>query len=142
MLRQRLQKFLEYPEEVLKHEDVEAVHKMRVASRRLRATLDAFESCCRPRPFRRVYRRVTEAADALGAARDTDVMLQYLQENLEQASGEARAGVQWLLDILQGFRREKQRELEHFLKGLDEDSLEKQVEACIPLKEEARHGKS
>ena len=140
MLRQRLHKFLEYPDEVLKHEDVEAVHRMRVASRRLRATLDAFESCCRPKPFKRVYRRVTEAADALGAARDADVMLQHLQKNMEQTSGDARAGVQWLLDRLQNFRWEKQRELEHFLKTLDRDWLEKQIEACIPQKEEARHG--
>lgn len=142
MLRQRLQKFLEYPDEVLKHEDVEAVHRMRVASRRLRATLDAFESCCKPKPFRRVYHRITGAADALGAARDTDVMLQHLQTRLEHTTGDARASVQWLLDRLQSFRREKQHELEHFLKTLDRDSLEKQIEACIPPKEEAQHGKS
>jgi exopolyphosphatase / guanosine-5'-triphosphate,3'-diphosphate pyrophosphatase len=143
MLRQRLQKFLEFPDEVLKHDDVEAVHKMRVASRRLRATLDAFESCCRPKPFRRVYRRVTEAADALGAARDADVMLQNLQARLEHTSGDARAGLQWLLDRLQSFRQEKQRELERFLVSLDQDWLEKQIEACIPQKVEARqHGKS
>lgn len=140
MLRQRLQKFLEYPDEVLKHEDVEAVHRMRVASRRLRATLDAFESCCQPKPFKRVYRRVTKAADALGAARDADVMLQSLQASLEQTGGEARIGVQWLMDHLQNFRQEKQRELEHFLRGLDGDWLEKQIEACIPQKEEARYG--
>jgi hypothetical protein len=140
MLGQRLQKFLEYPDEVLKHEDVEAVHRMRVASRRLRATLDAFESCCQPGPFKRVYRRVTKAADALGAARDADVMLHHLQESMKQADGETRASSQWLLDHLQKFRQEKQRELEHFLKGLDPDWLEKQIEACIPQKEEARHG--
>ena len=142
MLRQRLQKFLEYPDEVLRHEDVEAVHKMRVASRRLRATLDAFQSCCRPKPFRRVYRRVTGAADALGAARDADVMLQHLQASMEQADGDARIGAQWLFDRLQSFRQEKQQELEHFLKTLDRDWLEKQVEACIPLREEAHYGKS
>ncbi len=142
MLRQRLQKFLEYPDEVLKHEDVEAVHRMRVASRRLRATLDAFESCCRPKPFKRVYRRVTEAADALGAARDADVMLQHLQESREQTNGNAQVGAQWLFVRLQNFRQEKQRELEHFLKGLNRDWLEKQIEACIPQKEEARHGES
>jgi hypothetical protein len=142
MLRQRLKKFLEYPDEVLKHEDVEAVHHMRVASRRLRATLDAFESCCRPKPFKRVYRRVTEAADVLGAARDADVMAQHLQASLEQASGEARVGAQWLLDHLQNFRQEKQRELERFLKDLDPDWFEKQIEACIPQEEEAWHGES
>ncbi len=140
MLRQRLHKFLEYPDEILQHEDVGAVHRMRVASRRLRATLDAYESCCRPKPFKRVYRRVTEAADALGAARDADVMLQHLQESMEQVSGNAQVGAQWLLDHLQNFREEKQRELETFLKDLDPDWFEEQIEACIPQKEEARHG--
>ena len=140
MLRQRLHKFLEYPEEILRHEYMEAVHKMRVASRRLRATLDAFESCCRPKPFKRVYRRVTEAADALGAARDADVMLQQLRESMEQVGGDARVGAQWLLDHLQNFREEKQRELERFLKDLNPDWFERQIEACIPQKEEALHG--
>jgi CHAD domain-containing protein len=89
-----------------------------------------------------VYRRVTKAAHALGAARDADVMLQQLQKDMEQASGEARAGAQWLLEHLQNFRQEKQHELEHFLKGLDRDWLEKQIEECIPQKEEAQHGES
>ena len=140
MLHQRLEKFLEYPDEILRHEDVEAVHRMRVASRRLRATLDAFESVCHPRPFKRVYRRVTEAADALGAARDADVMLQQLQESMEQAGGDARVGAQWLVDHLQNFREEKQRELELFLKDLNPDWFERQIEACIPRREEALHG--
>ena len=141
MLHQRLHKFLEYPDEILRHEDVGAVHRMRVASRRLRATLDAYESCCRPKPFKRVYRHVTEAADALGAARDADVMLQHLQESMEQVSGNAQVGAQWLLDHLQNFREEKQRELETFLKDLDRDWFEEQIEACIPQAEEAWHGK-
>ena len=140
MLRQRLQKFLEFPDEILRHEDMEAVHRMRVASRRLRATLDAYEACCRPKPFKRVYRRVTEAADALGAARDADVMLQHLQESMEQVSGNAQVGAQWLLDHLQNFREEKQRELETFLKDLDPDWFEEQIEACIPQSEEVWHG--
>lgn len=140
MLRQRLRKFLEYPDEILRHEEMEAVHRMRVASRRLRATLDAFESCCRPRPFKRVYRRVTEAADVLGAARDADVMLQHLQESMEQVSGNAQVGARWLFDQLQDFRREKQRELENYLEDLDPDWFEREIEACIPQREEALYG--
>src|SRR6266496_3032815 len=42
-------KFLKWPDDVRKQEDIEAVHKMRVASRRLRATLDAFELCADPK---------------------------------------------------------------------------------------------
>lgn len=132
MLHDRLEKFLEWPAEVLKNEDVEAVHRMRVASRRLRATLDAFESICEPKAFKRVYRRVTKAADRLGAARDTDVMIENLRGQLEHLSGEEQPGVQWLIARLQSFRQQKQRELDHFLRSLDRQALEREVEALMP----------
>ena len=131
VLRERLKKFLEWPDEVLKHEDVEAVHKMRVASRRLRAALDAYEFCCEPKAFKRVYHTIKEAADTLGAARDTDVMLQELRDRLEHMAADAQPGVQWLIDRLQTFRQEKQDELEDFLLALDQDRLEQEVKACI-----------
>src|SRR5216683_6996842 len=88
LFQERTQKMLEWPEEVLKHEDVEAVHKMRVATRRLRATLDAYQSICDPKSFKKAYRQVTQIADALGAARDTDVMLLNLHAQLEQVKNE------------------------------------------------------
>ena len=141
MLSERLRKFLEWPDEVLKHEDVEAVHKMRVASRRLRATLDAYQSCCDPKVFKRVYSQVKDAADVLGQARDTDVMLQNLQARLEHTPSEEQAGMRWLIHRLQSYRDDKQRELEDFLSNLDEARLKKQVEACI-VKEQVKSGKS
>ncbi|HEX6108434.1 MAG TPA: CHAD domain-containing protein, partial [Ktedonobacteraceae bacterium] len=88
LLQERTKTMLEWPEEVLKHEDVEAVHKMRVAIRRLRATLDAYQSICGPKSFKKIYRQVTQIADALGAARDTDVMLINLHAQLEQVKSE------------------------------------------------------
>jgi len=132
MLLERTHKFLEWPKEVLKHEDVEAIHKMRVASRRLRAALDAYESCCDPQIFKKVYRQVKRAADALGAARDTDVMLLNLHAQLEHMKSEEQAGMQWLIARLETFRQQKQQELETFLHALDEDKLKKQVESLIP----------
>ncbi len=141
MLQERTKKFLEWPKEVLKHEDVEAVHKMRVASRRLRATLDAYESCCDPKIFKKVYRQVKRIADALGAARDADVMLLNLQGQLEHVKSEEQAGMQWITARLEIFRQQKQKQLETILLALDEDKLEKQVESCIPERV-ASHGKS
>lgn len=141
MLMERTKKFLEWPKEVLKHEDVEAVHKMRVASRRLRATLDAYESCCDPKIFKKVYRQVKRTADALGAARDADVMLLNLQVEHEHVKSEEQAGIQWLTARLETFRQQKQQQLETLLLALDEDKLEKQVESCIP-EGVASHGKS
>jgi hypothetical protein len=131
LLLERMQKMLEWPEEVLKHEDVEAVHKMRVATRRLRATLDAYQSICDPKSFKKVYRQVTKIADTSGGARDTDVMLLHLQAQLEEVKSEDRAGVEWIIKRLETFREQKQLELESFLPNLDEEELRKQVELCI-----------
>jgi hypothetical protein len=131
-LKERTHKMLELPEEVLKHEDVEAVHKMRVASRRLRATLDAYQSICDPKIFKSVYRQVRGAADSLGAARDTDVMLLNLHAQLEQMGSEEQKGVTWVVERLNTFRQQKQQELETFLQKFDEQTLKKQIEKLIP----------
>jgi exopolyphosphatase / guanosine-5'-triphosphate,3'-diphosphate pyrophosphatase len=131
LLQERTQKMLEWPKEVLKHEDIEAVHKMRVAIRRLRATLDAYQSICDPKSFKKIYRQVKQLADVLGAARDTDVMLIHLHEQLELVKSEDKAGIEWIIQRLQTFRERKQLELEAFLQNLDEDDLRRQVESSI-----------
>jgi exopolyphosphatase/pppGpp-phosphohydrolase len=141
LLGERTKKLLEWPKEVLKHEDVEAVHKMRVAIRRLRATLDAYESCCDPKLFKKVYRQIKKAADALGAARDTDVMLLNVRAELEHVRSEELAGMQWIIERLETFRQQKQQGLESFLNTLDEDTLKKQIASLIP-EGVVSHGKS
>ncbi len=141
LLQDRMKKMLEWPEEVLKHEDVEAVHKMRVAIRRLRATLDAYQSICEPKSFKKIYREVKGAADALGAARDTDVMIINLHAQLEHLKSEDKAGIEWLIERLQTFREKKQQALESFLQRMDEDALKKEIELCI-VEGATSHGKS
>ncbi len=131
MLGERVEKLLEWPDEVLKNEDIEAIHKMRVASRRLRATLDAFEPCCRPRQFKNAYRHVKEMADILGTARDTDVMLEGLHRQSKHVPAEEQAGMQWLIDRLSEYRQQRQQELEAYFEKLDEAALRQQVESCM-----------
>lgn len=142
MLSERLHKLLEWQDDVLKQDDIEAVHKMRVASRRLRATLDAFESACKPKPFKKVYRHITQVADILGKARDTDVMIQNLQQQLEHLPSEERVGTQWVIDRLSDYREQHQHVLEAFFeKKFDEDVLEQEIDACLP-EGGAHNGKS
>jgi hypothetical protein len=131
LLRERAKKLFEWRDEVLKDEDIEAVHKMRVASRRLRATLDAFEPCCEPKQFKKVYRTVQNLADMLGRARDTDVMLQGLQQRLAQVISEEQAGVEWLIKRLKVYRQQTQDKLSALLQALDEDTLQRDILACI-----------
>lgn len=131
LLVERLHTLLAWPDEVLKHEDIEAVHKMRVASRRLRAALDAYQSCCEPRLFKKMYRKIKKVADALGNARDTDVMLHHLYEQMETLNEEEQKGVRWLIERLQTYRQQKQQELDVVLRRLDGKKLEEQLKACV-----------
>jgi exopolyphosphatase/pppGpp-phosphohydrolase len=134
MLRERVEKLLDWRDEVLRNEDIEAIHKMRVATRRLRATLDAFESCCEPGQFKRVYRRIKKMADLLGSARDTDVMVQGLRAQLEQIverPEEEIAGLRWLIQRLATYRQQRQQALVDLFSRLDEKDLKKQVVSCI-----------
>jgi CHAD domain-containing protein len=74
----RAQELLDHAEGVLDTDDIERVHDMRVATRRLRAVLEIYEPCFPPNAFRGVLREVKTLADALGARRDPDVELAAL----------------------------------------------------------------
>ncbi len=132
LLRDRAKKMLSWRDDVLKHEDVEAVHKMRVASRRLRAVLDAYESVCDRKQFKKVYRKVKDVADVLGMARDTDVMIEHLSVQVEEGPATKKVGVRWLVRHLEGYRIQHQKKLEVSLQEFDENSFLRQIEACLP----------
>lgn len=132
MLSKEAKKFLSWRDKILNQGNAEAVHKMRVASRRLRATLDAYEACCKPKPFKKAYRCIKKIADELGSERDADVMLQGLHAQLNRVSEEEQAGVQWFIDQLESYHKQRQKALETSLQTLDEKALKQQIKACIP----------
>jgi len=88
----RSQELFEQSAGILDLDDVERVHDMRVATRRLRAALELFEACFPPKRWRKGLKRVRALADALGERRDVDVELELL-EGLTGglASGDRRA---------------------------------------------------
>jgi CHAD domain-containing protein len=59
-------------------EDIEYIHRMRVASRRLRAALPLFEPCFPEKQYETWMREITKITRALGEARDTDVQIAFL----------------------------------------------------------------
>jgi CHAD domain-containing protein len=80
-------------EGVLDTRDIERVHDMRVASRRLRAVLEIFEPCFPRSEFGGVLRDVKQLADALGARRDPDVHIDALQAFARALTPANRPGV-------------------------------------------------
>jgi len=59
-------------------QDIEHIHRMRVASRRLRAALPLFKSCFPKKKFREWMRELQKITRALGDARDADVQIAFL----------------------------------------------------------------
>ena len=93
-------------EDVLDTGDIERVHDMRVATRRLRAALEVFEPCFPKRPFRASLKDVKALADALGERRDRDVHIADLTEFEAQIGAADRPGVRSFIRRL----REEQAE--------------------------------
>ena len=79
---------------VLKHFDVEAVHDMRVSSRRLRTAMQTFRPCFARKTFKPHAERIKALADLLGEVRDRDVMVDELKTDLERLPEDERAGLE------------------------------------------------
>ena len=79
---------------VLDTEDIEGVHQMRVATRRLRAVLELYAPCCPTDELRPVLREVKALAAALGARRDPDVELEVLERFHSAAGPDERVGIE------------------------------------------------
>ena len=75
----RARELWEHSENVLDTSDIERVHAMRVATRRLRAVLEIFAPAFPPKRHHEVLKEVKALADALGARRDPDVQLEALE---------------------------------------------------------------
>jgi CHAD domain-containing protein/adenylate cyclase class IV len=78
VLRMHLAKMLSVEAGTRSGEDIEDLHKMRVATRRMRAVWRVFDGAYKPRVQRRYVRELREVAAALGLVRDLDVMLENL----------------------------------------------------------------
>jgi CHAD domain-containing protein len=79
IVRARTEELFEHDEGVLDTVDIERVHDMRVATRRLRAVLEVFAPCFPQQAFKPALRDVKALADALGARRDPDVHLEAMR---------------------------------------------------------------
>ena len=104
IVRTRADELFEQAENVLDVRDIERVHDMRVASRRLRAVLEIFAPCFPPAEFSGVLKDVKALADALGERRDPDVHIDALAAFSRALTPAQRAGVQ----VLIGEQRELQ----------------------------------
>jgi CHAD domain-containing protein len=106
VLRRFFGRMLTRESAVLKDDDAEDVHQMRVASRRLRAALQVVEAVYDPKQIRRYRRGLRRVALALGDVRDLDVFREHVLAYQAALPAEAREGIAPLVAAIEGRRAE------------------------------------
>jgi CHAD domain-containing protein len=96
----RAEEVFEHAEGVLDTREIERVHDMRVATRRLRAVLEIFGPAFPKGEVRPILHDVKALADALGARRDPDVAIAGLERFAAEAPRADGPGAESLIAAL------------------------------------------
>jgi CHAD domain-containing protein len=127
----RAEELFELSADVLDTEDIERVHDMRVASRRLRAVLEIFAPAFPADQLRPVLRDVKALADALGARRDPDVAIAELEGYAAGVPKIDRPGVESLVGELRAVQRDGNATLAAALAEAEATDLRGRLRALV-----------
>jgi CHAD domain-containing protein len=116
---------------VLDIDDIERVHDMRVASRRLRASLEIFEPCFPGAEYEEALSEVKAVADALGERRDADVTIAALEQFTENLAAPDRRGVASLVAQVRAEQAEANDRLEAFVQPLRLAALSERLSELV-----------
>ena len=112
--------------------DVEAIHDLRVGTRRLRAALSVYENAFPAKEFARVERAMSQLTDALGPARDTDVLIEHLLavvNGLGESDEAERLGLRHYIDHLTQLRARQQADLDRAMCKIDLEKIAADLES-------------
>jgi CHAD domain-containing protein len=136
IVRVRADELFDHAEGVLDTSDIERVHDMRVASRRLRAVLEIFEPCFPQGDFKTVLRDVKALADALGERRDPDVHIEDMEELEKHVMAAFRPGLEALVESLRVRQARGNDTLAAALEHVDECRLHERLHSLADGAEE------
>jgi CHAD domain-containing protein len=113
-------------------EDIECVHRMRVASRRLRNAFDLSRECLPQGKASSWLRNIRRITRALGAARDTDVQMQVLVDFSHQADDPRHIpGLRRLNLRISQVRHREQKKVVKALDGLKQSAAIPQLKQYL-----------
>lgn len=132
VLRVRFEEIAGLREAALDSADIEGVHQMRVATRRLRSALRDFAPLMRKRPLKKAKLELKRVADALGAARDEDVAILALERLRSEVKDErTKEGIGKLIEERRGKRERAQLGLTETLAAAVIEDLQVRFAAAI-----------
>jgi CHAD domain-containing protein len=115
--------------------DIEGVHDVRVASRRLRAAMDVAAPAFPAAWYKPLADAAKEITSELGAVRDRDVMIEYLANAREAAPPNERPGIERLIGRVERERTIARKEMEAYLKKLAEEGLRDETRRRFPTEQ-------
>jgi CHAD domain-containing protein len=127
----RADEVFEHAENVLDTDDIERVHDMRVATRRLRAAMEIFAPCFPKKEFKSALRDVKRLADALGARRDPDVHIAELERIAAALAREDARGIRSLERQLRAQQVAGNEGLAAHLREVEESGLQPRLKALV-----------
>jgi CHAD domain-containing protein len=119
----RAEEVFEHSAGVLDTNEIERVHDMRVATRRLRAALEIFAVCFPRKDHRRLLKEVKALADALGERRDPDVAIDALDAAARSLTATERPGLRQLQGELRAEQERANEALAQKLAEVEERDL-------------------
>lgn len=108
--------------------DIEGVHDVRVASRRLRAAMDIASPAFPKSWYRPLHRVAKEITSTLGEVRDRDVLLEVLRAERDKAPLTERPGIDRLIARVERERSEARVDMEAYLQNLMDGPLRREIE--------------
>lgn len=96
-------------------EDIEELHDMRVATRRMRAAFEVFGPFFRRKAVKNHLKGLRATGRALGSVRDLDVFMEKAQQYLETLPEEERSGLEPLISAWQHERAGKRERMLAYL---------------------------
>jgi CHAD domain-containing protein len=112
-------------------DEIEPLHDMRVATRRLRAAMEVFEPCFPSKRHRKALKRVKALADALGERRDRDVSIELLEGFAGELPEADRGALGDLVESLREEQRVANEELAPFVKRKRLKKLRRRLEKLV-----------
>ena len=111
----RAEEIFAHSDGVLDLDEIEPLHDLRVATRRLRAAMEVFRPCFPRKPYRRAMKPLKALADALGERRDRDVAIGFLRGFAAEAPAADRGRLEILIAKLRDEQRRANDDLAPFL---------------------------
>ncbi len=131
----RAAEVVEHATGVLDMGEIERVHDMRVATRRLRAALEVFKPCFPADELKGALREVKAIADALGERRDRDVTIATLEDFGRELAAPDRPGIESLVTKLRSEQAEANEDLAGFVDSARLEALRERLDSLVAAAE-------